>query len=49
MCLESEWIEGHGKSREEFNRGRWEGEGWEKVPEGGIGKGARGREVEGGR
>ena len=24
-----------GESREEFNRGRWEGEGWEKVPEGG--------------
>ena len=28
-------MEGHGESREEFNGGRWEGEGWEKVPEGG--------------
>ena len=28
-------MEGHGESREEFNGGRWEGEGWEQVPEGG--------------
>ena len=28
-------MEGHGESREEFNGGRWEGEEWEKVPEGG--------------
>ena len=33
MCLK---VNGRtGESREEFNRGRWEGEGWEKVPEGG--------------